>query len=90
MHPLHLNIVPSPSLLAIPGGGEEEEEGSPEFITSVNWRGKHNLLSRVADADQEEEGEGGFISNRTHAGILAGCAQGLRPDGELQVSIGIM
>jgi len=29
--------------------GEEEEE---EFITSGNWRGKHNSLSRGAGADQ--------------------------------------
>ncbi len=28
---------------------EEEEE---EFITSGNWRGKHNSLSRGAGADQ--------------------------------------
>jgi hypothetical protein len=33
-----------------PGGPAEEEE--EEFITSGNWRGKHNLLSRVAGADQ--------------------------------------
>ena len=30
-------------------GREEEEE---EFITSGNWRGKHNSLSRGAGADQ--------------------------------------
>ena len=29
---------------------EEEEE---DFITSGNWRGKHNSLSRGAGADQE-------------------------------------
>ena len=29
--------------------GEEEEEG---FITTGNWRGKHNSLSRGAGADQ--------------------------------------
>ena len=27
-------------------GGEEEEEEKEEFITSGNWRGKHNSLSR--------------------------------------------
>ena len=31
---------------------EEEEE---EFITSGNWRGKHNSLPRGAGADQEFE-----------------------------------
>ena len=31
-------------------GLEEEEE--EEFITSGNWRGKHNSLSRGAGADQ--------------------------------------
>ena len=31
-------------------GVEEEEE--EEFITSGNWRGKHNSLSRDAGADQ--------------------------------------
>ena len=30
-------------------GAQEEEE---EFITSGNWRGKHNSLSRGAGADQ--------------------------------------
>jgi hypothetical protein len=39
---------------------EEEEE---EFITSGNWRGKHNSLSRGAGADQEEEEEFITISN---------------------------
>jgi hypothetical protein len=29
----------------------EEEEEEEEFITSVNWRGKHNWLSRGAGAD---------------------------------------
>jgi hypothetical protein len=29
-----------------------EEEGEEEFITSGNWRGKHNSLSRGAGADQ--------------------------------------
>jgi hypothetical protein len=29
-----------------------EEEEEEEFITSGNWRGKHNSLSRVAGADQ--------------------------------------
>jgi hypothetical protein len=31
---------------------EEEEEEEEEFITSGNWRGKHNSLSRGAGADQ--------------------------------------
>ena len=30
---------------------EEEEEEEEEFITSGNWRGKHNSLSRGAGAD---------------------------------------
>ena len=30
----------------------EEEEEEEEFITSGNWRGKHNSLSRGAGADQ--------------------------------------
>ena len=30
---------------------KEDEEGE-EFITSGNWRGKHNSLSRGAGADQ--------------------------------------
>ena len=39
------------NLLASLGSkGEEEEE--EEFITSGNWRGKHNSLSRGAGADQ--------------------------------------
>ena len=29
-----------------------EEEEEEEFITSGNWRGKHNSLSRGAGADQ--------------------------------------
>ena len=33
-------------------GAEEEEEEEEEFITSGNWRGKHNSLSRGAGADQ--------------------------------------
>ena len=32
--------------------GVEEEEEEEEFITSGNWRGKHNSLSRGAGADQ--------------------------------------
>ena len=36
-----------PSLVTL--AQEEEEE---EFITSGNWRGKHNSLSRGAGADQ--------------------------------------
>ena len=31
---------------------EEEEEEEEEYITSGNWRGKHNLLSHGAGADQ--------------------------------------
>ena len=31
---------------------KEEEEEEEEFITSGNWRGKHNSLSRGAGADQ--------------------------------------
>ena len=34
---------------ALLSGWREEEE---EFITSGNWRGKHNSLSRGAGADQ--------------------------------------
>ena len=30
----------------------EEEEEEEEFITSGNWRGKHNSLLRGAGADQ--------------------------------------
>ena len=30
----------------------KEEEEEEEFITSSNWRGKHNSLSRGAGADQ--------------------------------------
>ena len=32
--------------------GTAEEEEEEEFITSGNWRGKHNSLSRGAGADQ--------------------------------------
>ena len=32
--------------------GEREEEEEEVFITSGNWRGKHNSLSRGAGADQ--------------------------------------
>ena len=39
----------SPSGPKVYPKGEEEEE---EFITSGNWRGKHNSLSRGAGADQ--------------------------------------
>jgi hypothetical protein len=34
------------------GGALFEEEEEEEFITSGNWRGKHNSLSRGAGADQ--------------------------------------
>jgi hypothetical protein len=33
------------------GGAGGEEEKDQEFITSGNWRGKHNSLSRGAGAD---------------------------------------
>ena len=35
-----------------PKNGLEEEEEEEVFITSGNWRGKHNSLSRGAGADQ--------------------------------------
>ena len=38
----------------------QEEE---EFITSGNWRGKHNSLSHVAGADQPERET--FVASRT-------------------------
>ena len=34
------------------GAIPKEEEEEEEFITSGNWRGKHNSLSRGAGADQ--------------------------------------
>ena len=41
------------------GVGEEEEEEEEEFITSCNWRGKHNSLSREEEEEEEFMGGGG-------------------------------
>ena len=40
------------------GAELEEEEEEEEFITSGDWRGKHNLLSRGAGADPPRRREG--------------------------------
>ena len=48
-----MSDVQSPSGTKVyPREEEEEEEEEEEFITSGNWRGKHNSLSRGAGADQ--------------------------------------
>ena len=40
-----------------PKSTQREEEEEEEFITSGNWRGKHNSLSRGAEREEEEEEE---------------------------------
>ena len=47
--PLGPKVYPKSTQTVEGRGGEEDEE---VFITSGNWRGKHNSLSRGAGADQ--------------------------------------
>ena len=45
-----VRVLYGPPLYEEEGGGGPPEEEEEEFITSGNWRGKHNSLSRGAGA----------------------------------------